>query len=185
MALIECPECKHTISDRAVSCPSCGLPLSPLPSSPQPVVIRELLQPVVKPPATPPTSQPDSPLLPTETFLFAKIYAGLCFFGCFIAASFAVLAGVQIFQTGDWLNNATARRSTGQLVAMLLMIALWSITGVSILRRQRRAIRLTYVGAGVAVLGILARGIVPLDIILAIPTFAIIPYLRKRSAMLS
>src|SRR6266567_2949166 len=32
MALIECPECKHAISDRALSCPSCGLPLSPSPS---------------------------------------------------------------------------------------------------------------------------------------------------------
>jgi len=96
-----------------------------------------------------------------------------------------VLAGVQIIQTGDWLHNATTQKTTGQLVAMILMIALWSITGISILRRRRRAITLSYVGAGVAVLGILARGFVPLDIILAIPTFAIVPYLRKRSAMLS
>ena len=28
MPLIECPECKHAVSDRAVTCPSCGLPLT-------------------------------------------------------------------------------------------------------------------------------------------------------------
>jgi hypothetical protein len=138
-----------------------------------------------KPPLSPSERQPDSSPLHPESFLFAKIYAGGCFFGCLIAACFAVLAGLQIVQTGDWLHNATTQRTTGQLVAMILMVALWSITGISILRRRRRAITLSYVGAGVAVLGILARGIVPLDIILAIPSFAIIPYLRKRSAMLS
>jgi hypothetical protein len=185
MALIECPECKHAISDRATSCPSCGLPLSSSPLPPQSVAIQELAQPTVVPPSSLPEPQPDSPPSQPESFLFAKIYAGLCFFGCFVAACLAVVAGFQIFQTGDWLNNRTTQRATGQLVAMLLMIALWSVTGISILRRRRRAILLSYVGAAVAVLGILARGIVPLDIILAIPTFLIIPYLRKRSAMLS
>jgi Domain of unknown function (DUF4328) len=29
MALIECPESKHRISDRAVACPSCGFPITP------------------------------------------------------------------------------------------------------------------------------------------------------------
>ena len=29
MALIYCPECKKEISDRAISCPQCGFPLSP------------------------------------------------------------------------------------------------------------------------------------------------------------
>jgi hypothetical protein len=122
--------------------------------------------------------------LQPQSFLFAKIYAGLCFFGCLVAACLAVLAGLQIVQTGDWLNNRTTQRATGALLAMILMIALWSITGTSIIRRRRRAITLCYVGAGVAVLGILARGFVPLDIILAIPTFAIIPYLQKRSGIL-
>ena len=28
MALISCPECKTQVSDRAVSCPSCGCPIS-------------------------------------------------------------------------------------------------------------------------------------------------------------
>jgi hypothetical protein len=185
MALIECPECKHAISDRAVSCPSCGLPLLHSPSRPQPSVAPEFQQSVTEP--LPPPSEPQSDSLPlqADSFLFATIYAGLCFFGCLIAGCLAVAAAVQIFQTGDWPNNATTQRTNGQLVAMLLMIALWSITGISILRRRRRAIILSYVGAGVAVVGILARGIVPLEIMLAIPTFAIIPYLRKRSGLLS
>lgn len=29
MALIECPECKKEISDKATSCPHCGFPMSP------------------------------------------------------------------------------------------------------------------------------------------------------------
>lgn len=28
MALINCPECDHTVSDRATSCPKCGFPLN-------------------------------------------------------------------------------------------------------------------------------------------------------------
>lgn len=30
MALIFCPECNKKISDRAINCPNCGLPLSPI-----------------------------------------------------------------------------------------------------------------------------------------------------------
>jgi len=39
MALVECPECKHTISDRALACPACGFPLAAsvsLPARPAP-----------------------------------------------------------------------------------------------------------------------------------------------------
>lgn len=102
--------------------------------------------------------------------------------GC---ACLAVLSGVQIFQSADGLNSPTTQRAIGTLVAMILLIVLWSVTGFAILRRSRRAIPLSYVGAGVAVIGILARRIVPLDVMLSIPTFLIIPYLRKRSAMLN
>jgi hypothetical protein len=31
MAFIECPECKHAVSDRAAACPSCGLPMTAFP----------------------------------------------------------------------------------------------------------------------------------------------------------
>lgn len=119
-----------------------------------------------------------------QSFVFGTIYAYLCFFGCLIAAYFGVVAALHIVQTGDWLNNRTTQRNTAQMVAMILMIALWSATGVAILRRKRSAIRLSYAGAVVAGLGILARGIIPIDIVLAIPTFAIIGYLHERSALL-
>jgi hypothetical protein len=128
-----------------------------------------------------PVASPPQP----QSFLFGKIYVGICFFGCFIAGCLAVAAGLCVVQTGDWLNNATTQRSTSQLLAMILMIVLWSTTGIAILRRKKRAIILSYIGAVVAVLGILMRGIIPLDIILAIPTFAIIPYLRHRSSLLA
>jgi uncharacterized membrane protein len=109
-----------------------------------------------------PVASPPQP----QSFLFGKIYVGICFFGCFIAGCLAVAAGLCVVQTGDWLNNATTQRSTSQLLAMILMIVLWSTTGIAILRRKKRAIILSY-------------------IILAIPTFAIIPYLRHRSSLLA
>lgn len=33
MALINCPECNHQISDKAVSCPNCGYPLDEIPKN--------------------------------------------------------------------------------------------------------------------------------------------------------
>jgi len=33
MALINCPECKQEISDKAISCPNCGFPLSQMSES--------------------------------------------------------------------------------------------------------------------------------------------------------
>lgn len=36
MALIECPECKKQVSDKAPSCPQCGLPLVSAPQAPTP-----------------------------------------------------------------------------------------------------------------------------------------------------
>jgi magnesium-transporting ATPase (P-type) len=128
-----------------------------------------------------PATSPPQP----QSFLFGKIYVGICFFGCVIAGCLAVAAGLYIVQTGDWLNNATTQRNTSQLLAMILMIVLWSSTGIAILRRKRRALILSYIGAVVAVIGIIVRGFIPLDIILAIPTFSIIPYLRHRSSLLA
>ena len=184
MALIKCPECKHKVSDRALSCPSCGLPLTPSAEPAQEVSAAAEPVEQIQPPAVfesePVAVEPSPP-----SYSFAQIYACLCFVGCFFAVYFGVVATVHIARTGDWLNNTSTQRSSGLLVAVILMFALWLATGVSILRRKRRAIWLSYCGAVVAGIGILARGIIPLDIILAIPTFAIIPYLRKRSETLT
>jgi hypothetical protein len=56
MALIECPECKHAISDRALSCPSCGLPLSPSP--PRPVLTEDIPQSLEVSPPSPADPKP-------------------------------------------------------------------------------------------------------------------------------
>ena len=32
MALTNCPECKHSVSDQAPACPACGYPIKPLPA---------------------------------------------------------------------------------------------------------------------------------------------------------
>lgn len=189
MALIECPECKHAISDHAIACPSCGLPLTPLISQPvesvEPVPSKDDNLPTVAETPSPQESIP--PVLPSEqqSFRFAIFYAYLCFFGCLVAVFFGIAAGLQIIQSGDLINDPTTQRSASQLIGMIILIALWSSTGVAILRRKKSAITLSYVGAVVAVIGILARGLIPIDIILAIPTFLIIGYLRRRSSLLS
>lgn len=54
MALIECLECKKEISDKAVSCPSCGCPVSTSPSQ-----LPQNAQPIV--PIATPTSAPSAP----------------------------------------------------------------------------------------------------------------------------
>lgn len=40
MALILCPECKHSISDKALSCPSCGYPMKPVAGDEPPTTRR-------------------------------------------------------------------------------------------------------------------------------------------------
>jgi len=164
---MKCPKCGRKNPDDIWHC-DCGYDFHPSLNSPSRAA---------------PT--PAASSLPPQSFLFAKIYACFCFLACIIAGYFAVMALLRIVEVGDWMNNTATQWSAGLLVAMILMIALWSATGVAILRRKKFAITLSYIGAVVAVLGILARGIIPLEIVLAIPTFAIIGYLRKRSALLS
>ncbi len=52
MALIDCPECGKQVSDQAVACPHCGMPLKPMaaPAQPPPMLPP---RPVVAPPAQP------------------------------------------------------------------------------------------------------------------------------------
>jgi hypothetical protein len=119
-----------------------------------------------------------------HSFWFGDIYACLCFFGSFIAGLLALGAASQIVQTGDWLHNATTERNSGFLVAMIFLFTLWSATGIAILHRRKSAIKLAWIGAVAAGIGILVRGFVPIEVVLAIPTFIIIGYLRDRSALL-
>ncbi|MGS4930389.1 hypothetical protein ACVDHJ_01940 [Aeromonas sp. 25-281] len=44
MSLIECPDCKHQISDAAVSCPHCGRPNTPPVIAPQPEIQQAAVQ---------------------------------------------------------------------------------------------------------------------------------------------
>jgi hypothetical protein len=132
----------------------------------------------------PANSLPEKPVIPASTtdkrpnsFLFAIIYAWLCFIGCFSAVLIIAMTLFQFAKT-DWLQ------AVSKIIAMVLLIALWLPTGVSILRRMKSAIWLSYFGAAVVAIGILARGIAPLDVLLAIPTFAIVIYLKERSFML-
>ena len=52
MALIDCPECGANISDRAIACPKCGLPMASPPSPPGAQL---------PPPPPPPGAQPPPP----------------------------------------------------------------------------------------------------------------------------
>ena len=40
MALTNCPECGHQVSDKAYACPSCGYPLAGAKGDPWPGVVR-------------------------------------------------------------------------------------------------------------------------------------------------
>jgi uncharacterized membrane protein len=158
-----CPKCgnKNEVNLEQTACFRCGAELPA--ESPS---VESVIQPAV-------------PSESHETFLFATIYAWLCFFGCFVAICIIAITLFQFAKAED------QQRAVSKIIAMLLMIALWLTTGVSILRRKKSAIRLSYFGAAAAIIGILLRGIIPLDIILAIPTFAIVFYLRARSNMLT
>ncbi len=77
MALMNCPECRRQISDKAGFCPGCGYPIasasigsSPLPdqalpqgTTPQSVEARPApsVEPIVPPPPNPPASEPTDP----------------------------------------------------------------------------------------------------------------------------
>ena len=41
MSLITCPECAHTVSNKAISCPGCGYPITPYPLAASPAVTPE------------------------------------------------------------------------------------------------------------------------------------------------
>jgi len=42
MALIQCPECRKTLSDQAEKCPDCGYPIKPLskPKNEEPIIVN-------------------------------------------------------------------------------------------------------------------------------------------------
>lgn len=45
MALINCPECGHTVSDKAAACPRCGCPISPQAvAAPQQVATPQIVE---------------------------------------------------------------------------------------------------------------------------------------------
>jgi hypothetical protein len=161
--MILCPKCgsKNEASLGQTTCFRCGAELPAKSPSVEPVIQTAV-----------PSENP-------KTFLFATIYAWLCFFGCLIAVCIIAMTLFQFAQTED------QQRAVSKIIAMVLMIVLWLTTGVSILRRKKSAVRLSYFGAAAAMIGILLRGFIPLDIILAIPTFAIVFYLRARSDMLT
>ena len=41
MALINCPECKKEVSDKAISCPYCGFPISPVLENEKDVIVQQ------------------------------------------------------------------------------------------------------------------------------------------------
>jgi hypothetical protein len=73
MALISCPECAKEISDQAVSCPHCGVPLKPPPPAPGP-------QPSRAPPQVPPAKSSGCAKVLLWIFAFAifMAFVGTC-----------------------------------------------------------------------------------------------------------
>lgn len=114
-----------------------------------------------------------------QSFSLGTLYAYLCFLACLILGYFLFRLVLSAIQTGDGHTHISL------FLAFSFSFVLYGATGVAILRRKKYSITLSYVGAAAVVIGILARGIVPLDILFALPTFAIVFYLRKRSDILT
>jgi hypothetical protein len=114
-----------------------------------------------------------------ENYMFAYLYAVGCFIGT-LAAIYFLFSGVTAQQYGYVIAAPTWPKQ----IVLLLQAILWAATGVCIMLKRKLALPLVYVGVVTSGLGVLMRGIVPLDLLLYLPTIAIVFYLRKRRSML-
>ncbi len=140
-----------------------------------------------------PAKEPDLSPLPSaapklaiivQKYRFAKAYAYLCFFGCSILLYRVITNPAETILTyfdGKLVLVPSLTRS----VAFAFMFALYVATGIQILRKRKVAIRLCYIGAIACALAIVIHGFIPLEIVLYVPTLAIIPYLKKRISLLT
>lgn len=72
MAIIQCPECKREVSDRAISCPHCGFPIQQAAAS-QPVEAQSPVSPSPQPASPSAASQPAAPQQPKKGSVAATI----------------------------------------------------------------------------------------------------------------
>jgi len=115
----------------------------------------------------------------TKGYTFANLYAAGCIVGA-IMAVYLVLSNSTAYQFGVLMAAPTWPKRT----TLLLEAALWTATGLSVAFTKRIALALVYTCAITGGIGVLMRGIVPLDLLLYTPTILMVFYLRKRRSML-
>ncbi len=113
MALIKCPECSLSISDKAAACPNCGYPLRP---APEPVEY-ELQK----------TSNSDS-----SAADFVRFYAVLVWIGGLVLA---IIAGYSEKMVGAYYTYSEKAFGWGVFFTVLLICALcggliWSVASL-------------------------------------------------------
>lgn len=102
MALIECPECGHDVSDKAVSCPRCGYPMQ-LASEPQSNIDREAAaeQPAIEESRTFEGDEPE----PYETKWNWKMLAAMA--ALLLGLIVAIIVNVNGLKRQPTANNVT------------------------------------------------------------------------------
>jgi len=124
MALVSCPECSTNVSDRAVSCPSCGCPIAKQPEiAPQPVSQ-----------STAPTHSPSPrPLTVSKsrgTYIIIGLLFGAIGFHNFYSSHYGRgWIKVGLFSLGFALDASTGFRTGFSLVALVLC-GLWALVEI-------------------------------------------------------
>ncbi len=113
-------------------------------------------------------------------YTFAKVYAAMCLiFSASIALGLVANVEVTLWPAGRTYYPGLVRT-----LSFGFMIGLYLATAIAILKRRPSAVVLVNTGAIVGALGILARGLVPIDFMLYIPTAIAVGYFHRRKNLL-
>jgi hypothetical protein len=111
---------------------------------------------------------------------FACVYAALCFIGTGIDLYLLLTSA-----TAQEFGHTVAAPTLMNRVSLTFQAVLWLATGLCLLARSKWSIPLVYIGAVTGGLGVLLRGIFPLDLLIYIPCLAMVFYIRKRRSLLN
>ena len=189
-----CPFCREQIKGEAIKCRFCGewLDRQKGSVSPTPARVERTTEAPTEHPRTVETTAVTAPALPSEMtvlgtapiaqmgYTFAKVYAAMCLI---FSASIALglVANVEVTL---WPAGRTNYPGLVRTLSFGFMIGLYLATAIAILKRRPSAVVLVNTGAIVGALGILARGLVPIDFMLYIPTAIAVGYFHRRKNLL-
>ena len=113
MALIDCPECSTTVSDKAISCPKCGCPIAKPVVAPSPASTHQSTQTIV------------TVAKSRGTFIILGLLFGLIGLHNFYAGYNGRGATKIVLATITFLMDASTRFETGFFFVAAVPIAIW------------------------------------------------------------